>query len=242
MNNISSINSLLSSISGTSASISGKDSSVSSLLNSLNSSDNTSNASSFNGVNLSDYSSIKSGSYYKLLKTYYNRNSTSVDTSAVVSKIKSAANGAGNVVSSLNELKNASFAEKDRDKLTTQITDFVDDYNTMVSSATNTDSKNILQKTKWLTNMTKEFSEILSEAGISVGSDNRLSLNKDTLGKVNESTLKELFSGASSYASKVLYKAEQIYSLAMTGGSSATAYTSKANYLPSGTSSFNTTT
>lgn len=199
---------------------------------------NNSNASSgMLGIDFSSYSSIKSGSYYKLLKKYYSSNasvdSNSEDVKKYQAKVDRMADVSADLSYSLNEVMHADFSAEKREDLLKDVEKFVEDYNNTVSRAADSDSKSVLQKAKWMTNMTKKYSGVLSEIGISVGTDDKLKLDAKAFKEADSDTLRDVLGkNPNSYANKVLYKAEQLYSLSKTYGSSATAYTSAGTYKP----------
>lgn len=210
------------------------------LFSSLNSS--TTNANQSVGFDLTNYSALKNGSYYKVMKKYYNSKpeASEEDIAAAEKKIKDTANAAGNVVTSFNKLSSLSFSEDNREESASKIEDFVKSYNSLIKKGTDSLYSNIEQKTEWLKNLTERSGNMLEKAGIKIGFDGELSFDKDKFLKADENTLNEVFKGSSSWASKAEYKAEQIYSLALTGDTSANAYTNAAQ-LSGGTASSYTT-
>lgn len=233
LSGMSDMSSLLSSMTGTSGtSNANKNNPLSTLFGNSGNSSNT----GMMGIDFSNYSSIKSGSYYKLLKKYYSSNTkdnTSDDIKAYQAKVDRMADASAALSYSLNEVIHGDFSSDKREDLLKDVEKFVEDYNTTVTRAGNSDSKSVLQKAKWMTSMTREYSNILSEVGISVGTDNKLTLNKEEFNKADSNTLQSVFgTDPNSFSNKVLYKAEQLYSLSKTYGSSATAYTSAGTYKP----------
>lgn len=90
------------------------------------------------------------------------------------------------------------------------IKDFTESYNATLDGLQNTDSLNALEKGVSLVNTTKAYARALSRVGIKVGSDNRLSVNEETLKEANAESFRSLFSGNYSYASKIADKASYI--------------------------------
>ncbi len=95
----------------------------------------------------------------------------------------------------------------DPEKTLSSVKNFVESYNNTLDSIQNSDNVSILEKGVSMVNTSKAFSRTLGRIGISVGSDNRLTLNEDTLKTASEGTLKSLFSGSYSYANKIADKA-----------------------------------
>ena len=150
---------------------------------------------------------------------------------AYKSKQKLVANKASDVAGKLNDLMDRTYTEENREKITEDIESFVKKYNSMMESADSSNSKNILETAGWLESMVNENRNLLNSIGISIGSDGKLEVDSNELKNANMDSLKEVFGyNPSGFAGKVLYKAEQIYSLAATYGTSATAYTSSGSY------------
>lgn len=165
---------------------------------------------------LGDYAAIKNGSYKKLLKAYYakqdaEKSAISSDAMKNSSLVKSSADA---LKKSANTLNNEALWEKkedyDWDAITKAVKTFVDDYNSVVKLAGNSDSKDVLRNAVWMTGMTEANDNLLSKAGITVGKGNQMELNEDVLKKVDIRTLKTLFTGHNSLADKIATKANSI--------------------------------
>ena len=165
---------------------------------------------------LGDYAAIKNGSYKKLLKAYYakqdaEKSAISSDAMKNSSLVKSSADA---LKKSANALNNEALWEKkedyDRDAITKTVKSFVDDYNSVVKLAGNSDSKDVLRNAVWMTGMTEANDNLLSKAGITVGKGNQMELNEDVLKKADIRTLKTLFTGHNSLADKIDAKANSI--------------------------------
>lgn len=199
------------------------------------------------GISYSDYASIKSGSYGKLMNKYYKPEggkASKEDIEAFKKKLDATADKAAKASSNIDDLLDMKYTEENRDKITEKIEAFVSDYNSMVKNLSSTDSSSIKQKSDWMNNMVGQYSDALSNIGITFNSsDKTLSIDKEALSKANMSSIKATFGAdVNSFSNKVLYKAEQIYSLAKTYGSSATAYTSDGTYNRDYSSNYDTTT
>ena len=101
----------------------------------------------------------------------------------------------------------------------------VDDYNSVVEQAGNSETKNVLRNAAWMTGITEKAGNLLSKVGITIGKGNKLEFDeeglkkKTTLGESgiefdNISTLKSLFTGYGSFASQIEQKASAISSAA----------------------------
>ena len=78
-----------------------------------------------------------------------------------------------------------------------------------------------------MTKTTKSTERLLERVGISVGADNKLELDEDALKKADISTLKSVFTGYNSFASKVYDKAQSMTNAAARAGGT---YMSTGNY------------
>ena len=168
-------------------------------------------------INLSDYAAIKNGSYGKLLKAYYakqDEEKTAVGGDSI-QKSTLMKNGADALKKSADTLKNDELWEQknedyDWEAITKAVKSFVEDYNDVVEKAGNSDSKDVLRNAVWMTGTTGATGKTLSRVGITVGKDNKLKLDEETLKKSDISTLKILFTGHNSFADKVSVKANSI--------------------------------
>ena len=165
---------------------------------------------------LGDYAAIKNGSYKKLLKAYYakqdvEKSAVSGDSMKKSALMKSSADA---LKKSANALNNEALWEKkedyDWDAIKKAVKSFVDDYNSVVKLAGNSDSKDVLRNAVWMTGMTEANDNLLSKAGITVGKGNQMELNEDVLKKADIRTLKTLFTGHNSLADKIYAKANSI--------------------------------
>lgn len=119
----------------------------------------------------------------------------------------------------------------DREAIEKAVTSFVDDYNSAITSGSKVNSTNMLRKTLQMTQMTQANKRMLSDVGINITSGNKLSVDKDTLGKADMNKLKSLFEGSGSYAGRISDKASQIAQAAVTEFSkNSSLYTNSGNY------------
>ena len=99
---------------------------------------------------------------------------------------------------------------KEPDQMLAAVKDFAESYNDTLDGLQKTDSLNALEKGVSLVNTTKAYARTLSRIGISVGSDNRLTVDDEKLKNASPETFRSLFSGNYSYANKVADKASYI--------------------------------
>ncbi len=197
---------------------------------------------SIGGINVSDYALIKNGSYGKLMKAYYAKQDADKlsqfgDSSQTLTLMRSSADS---LKKSAEALGDASLYEKkkfkkkdeetgeeievedyDWDAIAKAVKTFVDDYNSLVEQAGNSETKDVLRNAAWMTGITEKAGNLLSKVGITVGKGDKLEFDeealkkKTTLGKSsieldNISTLKSLFTGHGSFADKIAQKASAI--------------------------------
>ena len=229
------------------SSLSSSSSSSSSSTNSFFSTDNT----------LSTYASIKNGSYSKLMKAYYasdsssstgSSTSTSVDSATTIASIQSNASSLSKAADalitkgtdSLFNKTDVSTTNADGTKTTTNdydmdaiykaVSSFTDSYNNVLDSASNSSNTSILRQATDMTSLTSEYSDLLSSVGVTIGSDNKLTVDEDTLKSADISTLKTLFNGNSSYAYSIQAASSQIGYAADNEASQANTYTTAGSY------------
>lgn len=99
---------------------------------------------------------------------------------------------------------------KEPEQMLAAVKDFAESYNDTLDGLQKTDSLKALEKGVSLVNTTKAYARTLSRIGISVGSDNRLTVDEEKLKAAQPETFRSLFSGNYSYANKIADKASDI--------------------------------
>lgn len=217
---------------------------------SSNSSSNNTNSISSSFTFLSDYASIKNGSYGKLLKAYYTKTSdndtttssankysskpgasTSEDTAETLAKVQSSTDSLKESADALLETGSKSvFKSEDEDAVYDAVATFVNDYNSVLKATDDVNSTSVLQQTLSMVNTTKANENLLNKVGITINEDNSLSLDKDTFKAANESTVKTLFNNTGSYGYSVSASASFINYKADSEASKANTYNTTGNY------------
>ena len=181
----------------------------------------------FGSINLSDYASIRNGSYGKLMKSYYaEQKKGTVDNSSVtgrtdkkepvdttgLSVMKQKADGLKDAAEALNkvELWKQTDGSYDMDRIVSAVKDFAKEYKRVIDQSAKVNSQEISRDTRYMTSLTGTMSKSLGKVGITVGFDGKLSINEDALKQANGSSLKTLFSGAVSYGTQIAGKAGEI--------------------------------
>ena len=165
---------------------------------------------------LKNKSSIFREQFSNLYNSIYGVSDGSSDTSGSYStkqSIKVASASAGGAAESIKSFANSLQygGDVNVDSYRSYAQSFVDSYNEMIDKVGNSDSMNILQKGVLMTNTGKVYSSALKRAGITVGSDNKLTLN-DNLSNIKARDIKTVF-GNMGFSDKVIQKAGQINSL-----------------------------
>lgn len=215
---------------------------------------------------LSDYASIKNGSYAKLMKAYYAKDgadssvssivkdknkstiSTASDSAKTLSSVQSAADGLKDAADKLLETGASSVFNKvevegtdiygqpttteeyDVEGIYKSVSGFVDSYNKLIDELGDVNTKNIANKANYLVGMTKANEKLLSKVGITIGKDDKLSLDAAKFKEADMTTAKTLFSGSLSYGYRVSAQASLIDFAANTEAGKANTYNVKGNY------------
>jgi flagellar capping protein FliD len=127
--------------------------------------------------------------------------------------------------------------EYDTDKIYKAVKQFAEDYNSLLTTASKTTNASILQKNSAMVKNVSAYEKELNALGITIGSDNKLSVDEDTFKAANMSDAKDLFNGSSSLGSSVYQSASEIENLASSAASSDSLYNSDAVYASSLTGS-----
>ncbi len=137
---------------------------------------------------------------------------TANSTVALRTSTTEAKSAADDMTSFANKLRYG--GEYNADEYAKLAQNFADSYNGMLENVSNSDSSSVLQKGVMTVNTAKVYSSALGRAGFSLGSDNKLTFNKESLGdKVSALDIKTTFGGNYGFSNKVAQKAQQIGSL-----------------------------
>lgn len=224
----------------------------STLFSSLNgSSSQTSNVFSMSSL-LSEYNSIRNGSYAKLAKQYYAKTGSSDSTDAKTNSeaIKTTFKDTYDTKSGLTVAENKelisdvstfrksvssivnddALADKKSEDVVSKVKSFVDGYNSVVENGGDSENSTILRNTLNMTTLTDRYSKQLENIGITINSDNTLSVDEDKLKAADVSSVKSLFSPTSSYSRQLDTMATNIASQAASDVYSQGGYTSSGQY------------
>lgn len=118
---------------------------------------------------------------------------------------------------------------KDAEKSVSAVKSFAESYNSTLDTLANSENTKALEKGVQMVNSTKAYARTLKRVGISVGSDNRLSVDEDKLKAASPLTMKSLFSGSYSLANRIADKASYIHRTAALSSTNLPTYNSKGN-------------
>lgn len=233
-------------------------SSVSTLFSSLGSSKST--GSGLFGINLSEYASIRSGSYGKLMRSYFSMDSTkgtsksddstkntiedlatttstSKDSTKTLAAIEFDAKELTDSAKALYTRSNNKVFTKDSggsydtDKIYKAVKRFADDYNSMLDTAGKSSTNRISRSVSSMKNETSYNEKPLKEIGITVDEKTgRLSVDETTFKSADTEKIKNLFNGTGSYAYSVATKAAMTESYAKSEAAKSNTYTKNGTY------------
>lgn len=233
-------------------------SSVSTLFSSLGSSKST--GSGLFGINLSEYASIRSGSYGKLMRSYFSMDSTkgtsksddstkntiedlatttstSKDSTKTLAAIESDAKELTDSAKALYTRSNNKVFTKDSggsydtDKIYKAVKRFADDYNSMLDTAGKSSTNCISRSVSSMKNETSYNEKPLKEIGITVDEKTgKLSVDETTFKSADTEKIKNLFNGTGSYAYSVATKAAMTESYAKSEAAKSNTYTKNGTY------------
>ncbi len=194
---------------------------------------------------LSDYASIKNGSYGKLMKAYYSDStgesaassivkqsiSTSEDSSQTLKDIQSSTDALKEAADTLLSKESDSvFAGDDMDKIYDAVSTFVKEYNTTMESLEDVNNSTLQKRAQSLANLPSANSNLLKKVGITINGDSTLSLDEETFKAASTSTIKNLFQGTGSFAYQISAQSSLTNYTATQQASKANTYTGNATF------------
>lgn len=174
---------------------------------------------------LSDYASIKNGSYGKMMKSYYAKvkdaeaeEETSKSGSKTKEKDAASASAARKFYETATGMNALDYSADNIDELYDKVSAFVKDYNSMMKAASKSNNSEVKAQADALNDYTYQNYKLFAKVGITMNADRTLSIDEDTFKKVNEKTgstnvptLTTLFKGIGSFADKAADRASTIY-------------------------------
>ena len=234
------------------------------LFNSLN----TGKYTAPTGVNalaglVSDYNTIRNGSYNKLVKAYYAKmgeddsaakTAGEKQTAKAETKAATAAREYNGIAKDASKLKSATealsedakvnlFEDKgegaDREKINGAVSDFVDSYNSLIKSAGSSGNSTARSRAEMMVGLSVNYGMKLAGIGITVNENGSLSLDKEKLAAASTDSVKALFNGRNSFADRVDASAKVIESGAQKAAQSGSTYSASGSGVPDVTSVWN---
>lgn len=98
----------------------------------------------------------------------------------------------------------------DTDAIYKKVSAFVDAYNSVLSSAADSNNSRVLSTAANMTTQTVAHEKMLEKIGISIGEDNKLSIDEKTFKEADMASVKSMMNGIGSYAYGVQTKASFI--------------------------------
>ena len=189
---------------------------------------------------ISSLSQLRSGSYGKLIKSYYAKYDSEGNLKSDSSKKSKAETG------NLGQVRNESAAlnkatdkllnkgkdsiwnqvettgedgkvtkDYDKDAIYKAVSDFAKAYNELVDSGQKSESTGVLTQVAAMVTTSAKTAQTLGKAGITIDSNNHLNVDEDFLkNKANMTYVKDLFSGTGSYAYQIATKSSMANSYA----------------------------
>lgn len=204
---------------------------------------------------LTDYASIKNGSYLKLMKAYYggdnnvssrvsDSTATSKDSAKKLTSVQDAANDLKEAADALNttgsksvfnkkkvEKEDGTVAEEyDVNAIYKKVNQFVTSYNDLLKSTDSVSSDSLNRALKNLISTSKANSSMLRDIGILVHSDGSLTIAEDTFKEADMEKVKSLFSGKNSYGTQISARASMVDYAAQREASKANTYNKYGSY------------
>lgn len=227
-------------------------SSISTLFSGMSSSGSSGSGS--NNTILSDYYSISNGSYYKMMKAYYSKVDTSGSNSVTGEDDKDSNKALNQIQTDAKEL-NASanallakgsgsvFNKKtttgedgtsttgyDTDAIYKAVSNYIDDYNSMITTGAKSSTTGVLTSVSSMTRATASNSALLGKLGITISSDNKLSIDEAIFKKADMTVAKSLFNSTGSYGYQIASNASMANYYAASESSTTNGYTSAGKY------------
>ena len=228
--------------------------SVSTLFASLRTNKNTTNTNFLGNTKfVSEYASLKNGSYYKLSKAYYNKQDGSdnkflttngKDTQIGLKSTKDTADDLKAVTQELLKKGTDSVFTKEKmtledgtesyeinsKKVLKKIENFIKDYNQVIDSTQENKATGILTPAASLTGLATGSKQLFQDIGITISSNNKLEIDKEIFEKADMTKVKALFQGAGSYGYQVQSKAFSIAIAAQSELDKEATYSKKGTY------------
>ncbi|MCR5684796.1 MAG: hypothetical protein K6G81_05165 [Lachnospiraceae bacterium] len=187
------------------------------------------------GGGLGDYALIQSGAYKKLLNAYYSRqdNTDTAQTKAEKINLSTAGSDASGLNQEITKLLEKGVSEDNRESIKEGLKGVIDKYNSLIDSSSSVDDVKVLRQALWMTQDTSALAATLSDIGITVGSNNKLSLDEEKFDKAQLTSISTAIVGRGSYFSRLADRSASISGAAnnaVSGSNSSSMYRSNGSY------------
>ena len=218
----------------------------------LNGFGNTSSNSSYTSglySSLSEYSTIRTGAYKKLLNSYFSKTQSTkasqtgtnyqVKGNSTVEKkqlteVKEAADSLYSSAAKLTDTSSTKSLFKNAQSVTGEISsavkNFVNDYNSLVEEAADTSNSKVTGKVSFMTSQTNAYKSSLENIGITINDDKTLTVDEKKLNSADVNDVKKLFNGSSSMAYQTFVRASSISGAAENASTTSGLYGSDGAY------------
>ena len=120
--------------------------------------------------------------------------------------------------------------EYNKEQIEKAVQQFVSDYNAVLEKSADTDSTKVMGKTIDMIDQTEAYKAGLEKIGISIGDDNKLTIDSKTFQAADMKEVEKLFSNSYSFGQQTMQKALQISSQATKEALTANLYTNSGKY------------
>lgn len=218
----------------------------------LNGFGNTSSNSSYTSglySSLSEYSTIRTGAYKKLLNSYFSKTQSTkasqtgtnyqVKGNSTVEKkqlteVKDAADSLYSSAAKLTDTSSTKSLFKNAQsvmgEISSAVKNFVNDYNSLVEEAADTSNSKVTGKVSFMTSQTNAYKSSLENIGITINDDKTLTVDEKKLNSADVNDVKKLFNGSSSMAYQTFVRASSISSAAENASTTSGLYGSDGAY------------
>jgi hypothetical protein len=159
------------------------------------------------------------------------------DAKSISTAVDKLADGKANGVFSKTYVRDAAGKQEygyNKEKIYEAVKNFADSYNKTIDATDKLDNSSVERAVSSMLNSTRMNAKALSALGISVGTDAKMSIDKDAFKNSDMEEVKKLFNGTGSYGYTISSKADAI-SAAITGNK---GYTKNAGYQSNSVSDF----
>ncbi|MGN1422795.1 MAG: hypothetical protein ACI4XA_05425 [Oscillospiraceae bacterium] len=169
--------------------------------------------------------------YSSLYKSIYGITDEAEEKAESTVSLKTASASVSDAANSVSDFaRNLKYGgEYDSEEYAKLAQSFADKYNSFIEKVGDAENQSVLQKGVIMVNTAKVYSSSLKRAGFTLGSDNKLTFDKDKLSKISATDIKSAF-GTGGFTDKTAQKAQQIKSLSASEGAFGYGSNSSANY------------